>query len=122
MRALRSNRDPSAFSTQVKDPAEKSLKRAEIAIQLREGLLRLGPTFIKLGQLLSTRYVTSRLGLVSLKRNINLTVTGGGENLNAVGVPGRVRVRRVYLSHASGRPGWMRVCLRWHWCTVKGCR
>ena len=39
----------------VKDAAEKSEKRAAIALQLKEGLLRLGPTFIKLGQLLSTR-------------------------------------------------------------------
>lgn len=37
---------------------EKSEKRAAIALQLKEGLLRLGPTFIKLGQLLSTRCVS----------------------------------------------------------------
>ena len=37
------------------DVAIKAAKRAAIAIQLREGLLELGPTFIKLGQLLSTR-------------------------------------------------------------------
>lgn len=42
---------------QVKDLAEKSEKRAAIALQLKDGLLRLGPTFIKLGQLLSTRCV-----------------------------------------------------------------
>ena len=42
---------------QVEDAAEKSSRRAAIATQLREGLLRLGPTFIKLGQLLSTRCV-----------------------------------------------------------------
>lgn len=41
----------------VKDAAEKSEKRAAIALQLKDGLLRLGPTFIKLGQLLSTRWV-----------------------------------------------------------------
>lgn len=40
----------------MSDAAEKSEKRAAIASQLKEGLLRLGPTFIKLGQLLSTRY------------------------------------------------------------------
>ncbi|CAN0399214.1 unnamed protein product, partial [Ectocarpus sp. 13 AM-2016] len=40
---------------QVEDAAEKSQKRAAIAVQLKDGLLRLGPTFIKLGQLLSTR-------------------------------------------------------------------
>lgn len=39
----------------VKDVAEKSAKRSEIAELLKDGLLRLGPTFIKLGQLLSTR-------------------------------------------------------------------
>lgn len=39
----------------VEDAVEKSEKRAAIAFQLKEGLLRLGPTFIKLGQLLSTR-------------------------------------------------------------------
>ncbi|CAB1108578.1 unnamed protein product [Ectocarpus sp. CCAP 1310/34] len=39
----------------VEDAAEKSQKRAAIAVQLKDGLLRLGPTFIKLGQLLSTR-------------------------------------------------------------------
>eukprot|EP00904_Undaria_pinnatifida_P014246 jgi/Undpi1/9952/HiC_scaffold_28.g12406.m1 len=39
----------------VEDAVEKSEKRAAIAVQLKEGLLRLGPTFIKLGQLLSTR-------------------------------------------------------------------
>lgn len=39
----------------VEDAVEKSEKRAAIALQLKEGLLRLGPTFIKLGQLLSTR-------------------------------------------------------------------
>eukprot|EP00466_Bigelowiella_natans_P012251 jgi/Bigna1/86002/estExt_fgenesh1_pg.C_70230 len=39
----------------VKDPEEKSLKRMEYAEDLCRGLLRLGPTFIKLGQLLSTR-------------------------------------------------------------------
>jgi len=39
----------------VTDKAEKSAARQEIARDLREGLLELGPTFIKLGQLLSTR-------------------------------------------------------------------
>ncbi|CAM9478004.1 unnamed protein product [Ectocarpus sp. 6 AP-2014] len=39
----------------VEDAAEKSQKRSAIAVQLKDGLLRLGPTFIKLGQLLSTR-------------------------------------------------------------------
>jgi predicted unusual protein kinase regulating ubiquinone biosynthesis (AarF/ABC1/UbiB family) len=39
----------------IKDPAEKSAKRAEAAVKLREGLLVLGSTFIKIGQLLSTR-------------------------------------------------------------------
>ncbi|CAN0415414.1 unnamed protein product, partial [Scytosiphon promiscuus] len=39
----------------VEDAAEKSEKRAAIALLLKDGLLRLGPTFIKLGQLLSTR-------------------------------------------------------------------
>ncbi|CAM9720291.1 unnamed protein product [Pylaiella littoralis] len=39
----------------VEDAVEKGEKRAAIALQLKEGLLRLGPTFIKLGQLLSTR-------------------------------------------------------------------
>eukprot|EP00752_Nemacystus_decipiens_P004195 g3834.t1 len=39
----------------VEDAAEKSRKRAAIAVKLKEGLLKLGPTFIKLGQLLSTR-------------------------------------------------------------------
>ncbi|CAM9696608.1 unnamed protein product, partial [Ectocarpus sp. 12 AP-2014] len=39
----------------VEEAAEKSQKRAAIAVQLKDGLLRLGPTFIKLGQLLSTR-------------------------------------------------------------------
>eukprot|EP00611_Tribonema_gayanum_P024301 TRINITY_DN5331_c1_g1_i3.p1 TRINITY_DN5331_c1_g1~~TRINITY_DN5331_c1_g1_i3.p1 ORF type:complete len:758 (-),score=347.01 TRINITY_DN5331_c1_g1_i3:727-3000(-) len=38
-----------------KDLAVKSARRTAIAVQLREGLLDLGPTFIKLGQLLSTR-------------------------------------------------------------------
>jgi len=39
----------------VEDKAEKSAMRKEIAKDLRQGLLELGPTFIKLGQLLSTR-------------------------------------------------------------------
>eukprot|EP00286_Rhodomonas_abbreviata_P019366 CAMPEP_0181297322 /NCGR_PEP_ID=MMETSP1101-20121128/5177_1 /TAXON_ID=46948 /ORGANISM="Rhodomonas abbreviata, Strain Caron Lab Isolate" /LENGTH=678 /DNA_ID=CAMNT_0023402249 /DNA_START=185 /DNA_END=2221 /DNA_ORIENTATION=- len=39
----------------VEDKAEKSAARKEIARDLRQGLLELGPTFIKLGQLLSTR-------------------------------------------------------------------
>jgi len=39
----------------VEDKAEKSAARTEIAKDLKEGLLNLGPTFIKLGQLLSTR-------------------------------------------------------------------
>jgi len=39
----------------VKDEGLKKLKRKKIAIKLRRGLLELGPTFIKLGQLLSTR-------------------------------------------------------------------
>eukprot|EP00290_Baffinella_frigidus_P007064 CAMPEP_0180134216 /NCGR_PEP_ID=MMETSP0986-20121125/10023_1 /TAXON_ID=697907 /ORGANISM="non described non described, Strain CCMP2293" /LENGTH=729 /DNA_ID=CAMNT_0022074521 /DNA_START=48 /DNA_END=2237 /DNA_ORIENTATION=+ len=39
----------------VEDKALKSATRTEIARDLREGLLELGPTFIKLGQLLSTR-------------------------------------------------------------------
>jgi hypothetical protein len=33
-----------------KDLAVKSARRAVIAVQLREGLLALGPTFIKLGE------------------------------------------------------------------------
>jgi len=39
----------------VEDKAEKSAARKLIAKDLRAGLLELGPTFIKLGQLLSTR-------------------------------------------------------------------
>ena len=39
----------------VEDKAEKSKARKLIAKDLRQGLLELGPTFIKLGQLLSTR-------------------------------------------------------------------
>ena len=39
----------------VEDKAEKSEARKLIAKDLRQGLLELGPTFIKLGQLLSTR-------------------------------------------------------------------
>ena len=39
----------------VEDKAEKSEARKLIAKDLRAGLLELGPTFIKLGQLLSTR-------------------------------------------------------------------
>jgi len=39
----------------VEDKAAKAEARKEIAKDLREGLLELGPTFIKLGQLLSTR-------------------------------------------------------------------
>jgi len=39
----------------VEDKAEKSAARKLIARDLRQGLLELGPTFIKLGQLLSTR-------------------------------------------------------------------
>jgi hypothetical protein len=39
----------------VEDKAEKSAARKLIAKDLRNGLLELGPTFIKLGQLLSTR-------------------------------------------------------------------
>ena len=39
----------------VEDKAEKSEARKLIARDLRAGLLELGPTFIKLGQLLSTR-------------------------------------------------------------------
>lgn len=46
---------------QVEDAAEKSERRAAIALQLKEGLLRLGPTFIKLGQLLSTRWAYGSL-------------------------------------------------------------
>lgn len=45
------------MNEKVEDAAEKSEKRAALALQLKEGLLRLGPTFIKLGQLLSTRWV-----------------------------------------------------------------
>lgn len=44
--------------SKVEDAAEKSEKRAAIALLLKDGLLRLGPTFIKLGQLLSTRWTT----------------------------------------------------------------
>ena len=43
----------------VGDAGGKRGKRAAIALQLKEGLLRLGPTFIKLGQLLSTRCAVS---------------------------------------------------------------
>jgi len=39
----------------VEDKLEKSEARKLIASDLRQGLLELGPTFIKLGQLLSTR-------------------------------------------------------------------
>ena len=39
----------------VEDKAEKSKARKLIAKELRQGLLELGPAFIKLGQLLSTR-------------------------------------------------------------------
>jgi len=39
----------------IEDKAELSARRVENANYLKEGLLRLGPTFIKLGQLLSTR-------------------------------------------------------------------
>eukprot|EP00172_Hildenbrandia_rubra_P003227 Plantae.Rhodophyta-Hildenbrandia_rubra.ctg4899.p1 GENE.Plantae.Rhodophyta-Hildenbrandia_rubra.ctg4899~~Plantae.Rhodophyta-Hildenbrandia_rubra.ctg4899.p1 ORF type:complete len:635 (-),score=129.55 Plantae.Rhodophyta-Hildenbrandia_rubra.ctg4899:1772-3676(-) len=39
----------------LEDPQEQARKRTEIASRLKKGLLYLGPTFIKLGQLLSTR-------------------------------------------------------------------
>ncbi|CAM9798704.1 unnamed protein product [Phaeothamnion confervicola] len=39
----------------LKDPAAVSAAREAVALRLRLGLLALGPTFIKLGQLLSTR-------------------------------------------------------------------
>jgi len=38
-----------------KSKEEKALKRGELAENLKKGLITLGPTFIKLGQLLSTR-------------------------------------------------------------------
>ena len=52
------------YRIKVEDAVEKSEKRAAIAVQLKEGLLRLGPTFIKLGQLLSTRCVSCRRPVV----------------------------------------------------------
>lgn len=39
----------------IKDPLALSVARRKQAVRLKEGLLSLGPTFIKLGQLLSTR-------------------------------------------------------------------
>lgn len=48
---------PAVGVLKVENAAEKSEKRAALALQLKDGLLRLGPTFIKLGQLLSTRWV-----------------------------------------------------------------
>jgi predicted unusual protein kinase regulating ubiquinone biosynthesis (AarF/ABC1/UbiB family) len=44
----------------MKDKEQQKVQRREVAIFLRDCLLKLGPTFIKFGQLLSTRWEQSR--------------------------------------------------------------